>query len=78
MIVRSEFEVKAEEFSWQLTYFELLHETMIDAFNEVVSKAKNTDIEWKDYDAIKDHVITSGVLDKTLKKISKKFNEVDV
>ena len=69
--------LNAGEYSWQRTYFQLLHGALLDAFNELIPAEKNDEIEWKDDEMIKLHALESGLLEKTLSLAKEKFSEMD-
>ena len=50
-------------FSWKTAYFDLLHEALEEAFNEIIPTEDNADIEWKDDEAIQCHADETGLLD---------------
>jgi hypothetical protein len=73
--VQFNFTLNSGSFSWQKAYFELLHEALVEAFNEIVINEEDVDIEWKDNEAIQWHVEETGLLDRTLALAKQKFFE---
>ena len=70
-IVNSQDELNIPSFSWQMSLYEILHDALVSSANELLPKEK-ADIEWKDYDMICDHTISSGLLDNILMSIKSK------
>jgi len=72
------FTVNADEYSWQLTFFQSLHHALTEAYNEEILNAEdNEDIEWKDDDAIIEHAMETGLLEKVLAQTKQKLLERD-
>ncbi len=65
--------INSESFSWQTAYYEMLHEALTEAFNEVIPTEKDVDIEWKDNEAIQWHAEESGLLERTLSLAKQNF-----
>jgi len=67
--------LNTDSFSWKLEYFNILHDALVEAFNEVVKETEDVNIDSKDTESIQWHTHESGITDRILNLTKRNVNK---